>query len=183
MTGNDDVSWDELEGRRPDRELDADSILRLLVDAGIDFVVVGGLAVAAHGYVRATKDVDVVPDPDPNNRGALEDALFAIHARPVEQTDLRPEEMPVAWEPGALRYGGNWALDTDHGRIDILQYVDGVEVVETYVELREDALEVDLPDVGLVRFASVEHLELMKRVAGRPQDLRDLEELRRLRGA
>jgi hypothetical protein len=173
--------WSEVERRPPVSQLEADAILRLLLEAKIDFVVIGGLAVGAHGFVRATKDVDIVPNPDPINLAAFEDALFAINARPIERAVLRAEEMPAEWEPGALLYGGNWALDSDYGRIDVLQYIHEVEVIETYVELRDKALVVDVPEVGKVRFASLEHLELMKRVAGRPQDLNDLEELRRLR--
>jgi hypothetical protein len=51
--------------------LDAYAILRALVDYEVDFVVIGGLAVAAHGYVRATKEVDVMPNPDPGNLSRL----------------------------------------------------------------------------------------------------------------
>lgn len=179
--GSRNEDWAQVERRPPVGQLDADEILRRLLEAKIDFVVVGGLAVGAHGFVRATKDIDIVPNPDPANLAAFESVLFEINARPIERADFRAEEMPVEWGPGAFLSGGNWALDTDHGRIDVLQYIHDVEVVETYVELRDQALVVDVPEVGEVRFASLEHLELMKRVAGRPQDLLDLEELRQLR--
>jgi hypothetical protein len=158
-------------------ELDADAILRTLVEAGIDFVVVGGFAVAAHGYVRATKDVDIVPRPTAENRARLERVLMSIGARPVEQTEFRSEELPVPWEIGALAHGGNWALQTSHGRIDILQYIDRVEFVESYSELHDHALQTVLSDVGAVRFAALEHLLVMKRAAGRPKDLNDLAQL------
>jgi hypothetical protein len=180
--GSEDEEWGRLERLRADTELDAEGILRLLIEAGVDFVVIGGLAVAAHGYVRATKDIDVVPRPTPENREELELMLLGINARPIEQTDVRPEEMPVQWGRGALSPGGNWALQTDHGRIDILQYLPDVDVVETYTELRDQAIEVTIPDVGLVRFASLSHLRLMKRVAGRPQDITDLAELESIHG-
>ena len=174
-------SWERLERRGVDSELDADEILRLLIGAGVDFVVVGGFAVIAHGYLRTTKDIDLVPRPTAENRDKLERALISIGARPLEEADFRTEEMPVEWGAGALSHGGNWALQTDHGRVDILQYIDRVDVVESYTELREQALEADVPDVGTVRFASFEHLELMKKVAGRPQDLNDLAQLEDIR--
>ena len=63
MSGN----WDE-SARVPPQQLDADTILRTLIEHGVEFVVIGGLAVGAHGYPRATKDVEVVPAPDPDNR-------------------------------------------------------------------------------------------------------------------
>jgi hypothetical protein len=50
-------NWDETD-RLPPEALDADAILRTLLEHHVDFVVIGGLAVAAHGYARATKDVD-----------------------------------------------------------------------------------------------------------------------------
>jgi hypothetical protein len=162
-------------------ELDVDAILRVLVGADIDFVVIGGFAVAAHGYVRATKDVDIVPRPTAENRARLERALMSIDATPIEQGDFRADKLPVPWGIGALAHGGNWPLQTRHGRIDILQCIDRVEVVETYSDLRAQSLEADLADVGLVRFASLEHLLLMKKVAGRPQDMNDLSQLEIIR--
>jgi hypothetical protein len=173
--------WEQLERRGAESELKADEILRVLIGVGVDFVVIGGFAVIAHGYLRATKDIDIVPRPTAENRDALERALASINARPIEQADLRPDEMPLQWGIGALAHGGNWALQTDHGRIDILQYIDRVDVVETYSELRDEAIEAGVPDVGVVRFASLEHLELMKRVAGRPQDINDLAQLEEIR--
>lgn len=174
--------WERLERRGADSELNADEILRLLIQAGVDFVVVGGFAVIAHGYVRATKDIDLVPRQTAKNRAKLERTLLSINARPIELADFRPNELPAQWGAGALSYGGNWALRTDHGRIDVLQYIDGVDVVETYTELRRQAIAAEVPDVGVVRFASLEHLTLMKRIAGRTQDINDLAQLEDIRG-
>jgi hypothetical protein len=47
--------------------LDLGGLLRALVDADIRFVVIGGIAVAAHRVVRATEDVDIVPEPEGAN--------------------------------------------------------------------------------------------------------------------
>jgi hypothetical protein len=47
--------------------LDLRSLLELLYTREVRFVVIGGVAVAAHGYVRGTADLDLVPDPDPEN--------------------------------------------------------------------------------------------------------------------
>ena len=55
-------NWDE-SARVPHQQLDADTILRTLIAHDVEFVVIGGLAVGAHGFPRATKDVDVVPRP------------------------------------------------------------------------------------------------------------------------
>jgi len=167
--------------RGAEAELDADELLRVLIGGDVDFVVIGGFAVVAHGYVRATKDLDIVPRPDPENRETLFAALGTVDARPIEEGDLRPTEMPVEWSAEALGYGGNWALATRFGRIDILQYIEGVDAVETYTELRARALAIDVPDVGEVAFAGFDDLVLTKEVAGRPRDLNDLSELWQLR--
>jgi hypothetical protein len=49
------------------REFDLRSLLEALHEAGVDLVVIGGVAVGAHGFIRGTEDLDVVPDPDPDN--------------------------------------------------------------------------------------------------------------------
>lgn len=160
-------------------ELDADAILRALVEHDVEFVVIGGLAVAAHGYVRGTKDIDIVPNPARENLALLYEALVALAAEPIESGDFRPEEMPVAFDVDGLSHGGNWALRTLRGRLDILQWATGFE---TYEALRSRALELDLRDVGCVLFAGYGDLVAMKETAGRRQDHEDLQRLREARG-
>ena len=159
-------------------ELDIDAILRVLVAQGVEFLVIGGLAVAVHGYPRATKDVDIVPRPEAANLERLYGALAAIAARPVELGELRPTEMPVEFGPGALALGGNWALKTEHGRIDVMQWLPGAAA---YDELDANAVAVDLRGVGTVRFAGYEDVVAMKMAAGRRQDEEDLARLREAR--
>lgn len=160
-------------------ELDADAILRALVEREVEFVVIGGLAVAAHGYVRGTKDIDIVPSPARENLARLYDALVGLAAEPIEAGDFRPQEMPVAFDVDGLSHGGNWALRTLRGRLDILQWAAGFE---SYEELRSRALELELHGVGRVQFAGYGDLVAMKEAAGRPQDQEDLRRLREARG-
>ncbi len=108
-------------------QLDADAILSALVRHDTDFVVIGGFAVAAHGYVRATKDVDVVPEPSAANLARLYEALREIGAEPMESGGLDPVELPVRFDAASLGGGGNGALRTRHGRIDVMQWVPGLE--------------------------------------------------------
>ena len=159
--------------------LDASALLRTLVEHDVSFVVVGGLAVAAHGYVRATKDVDVVPRPDTENRKRLVRALEAMSAEPVDLADFGRDELPVPFDAHALEGGGNWALVTRHGRIDVMQWVPGAE---HYERLRERAVAIDVPDAGVILFAGYEDLVAMKRAAGRPEDRLDLQRLAEARG-
>jgi hypothetical protein len=171
-------NWDE-DARAPQLELDADAILRTLLAHDVEFVVIGGLAVGAHGYPRATKDVDVVPAPDGENLRRLHAALSELGAEPMEIGDLRPEELPVPFSPDGLDTGGNWTLRTAAGRVDVMQWVPGID--DGYRQLRPGAIGVDVPGVGRVRFAGYDDLVTMKRTAGRPEDELDLLRLERAR--
>jgi hypothetical protein len=63
------------------REFDLRSLLKALHEAGVDFIVIGGVAVGAHGFIRGTEDLDVVPDPDPDNLERLADVLDELESR------------------------------------------------------------------------------------------------------
>lgn len=146
-------------------------ILSALLDHEVEFVVIGGFALAPYGFVRATDDVDVIPRPEKGNLDRLLAACRAIDARPLEEGDLRPEELPVPFGLQSLVEGGTWMLMTAHGALHVMQTVDAVE---SYDELRSGANAFDVPDVGTVLFASREDLIAMKRATGRPQDRIDV---------
>jgi hypothetical protein len=171
-------NWDE-SARAPLQQLDADEILRTLLAREVEFVVIGGLAVGAHGYPRGTKDVDLVPAPDEENRRRLYVALSELGAEPLEAGDFKAEELPVPFAPEGLDEGGNWALRTRAGRVDVLQWIPGID--NGYRELRANAIEADVPEVGCVLFAGYEDLVTMKRTAGRPEDELDLRRLEQVR--
>ena len=164
------------------RPLKVWELLRALVAGGVEFLVIGGIAVAAHGFERATKDLDVVPSPDPDNLERLYRVLSELDATPIEIGDFQPEELPHPFSPEGLAAGGNWALMTEHGRIDVMQYVEGVfENDSDYAALADRGLVVETP-VGPVRFAGYEDLLRMKYAAGRDLDLIDVRALREARG-
>src|SRR5438552_7741257 len=79
---------------------DVEAILRALNDADVRYLIVGGLAVVAHGYVRYTADVDLVLDLERDNALRAMKALDAIAYRPlapVDATDFADEEKRRAW--------------------------------------------------------------------------------------
>lgn len=156
-------------------------LLKVLRDHEVEFVVIGGVAVILHGVERATKDVDVVPEQSRENLARLWGALVALEARPFEPADFRPEEMPMPFSlDGIIEGGGNWILMTRLGRIDVMQWVSGID---SYEELRAGAVREDVPEVGTaVWFAGLDDLLAMKREAGRPQDLMDITALRMAHG-
>ena len=68
--------------------LDPEPLLRFLHGRGVEHILIGGDAVAAHGYRRPSKDLDIVPSPDAQNLGRLAATLVALHARPAELGDF-----------------------------------------------------------------------------------------------
>ena len=139
----------------------------------MEFVVVGGVAVQTHGYLRPTQDLDVIPRPSLVNLSRLGEALGALGARvwrgrkPIDVTD-----------PQLLKRAALVPLITDHGRLDLLNARLTRGAPHSYDELRESALEVEL-DGHTVAIAGVDDLIRMKRAAGREQDLADIGALTR----
>lgn len=161
----------------PDTVLDPLQLLAALHDRGIEYIVVGGFAVNAHGFIRGTKDLDIVPNPSVENLGRLAEMLRDLDATVLDTADFEAEEMPA--DPTSttdLAMGGNFCLLTRLGRLDVMQWLSGVETDDLYSEFDGDAIEGSLDGIP-VRVCGLEHLRAMKRAAGRPQDLDDLRAL------
>jgi hypothetical protein len=129
--------------------------------AGVEFAVVGGVAVNVHGYVRATYDLDVFIRPTESNADAAFRALQSIGA-PVE--DLRANDLLN--DECHFRFGS----DVDH--IDILASIGVMSFDEVWV----DRVEVEAGGMK-IPFISKARLMENKRQTGRLRDLADVEEL------
>jgi hypothetical protein len=157
--------------------LDPVPLLKHLHERGVAFIVIGGLAVSAHGHVRPSKDLDVVPDASDENLARLSSALQAIDAAILDTDDFARAELPMdPTQRDDLAHGGNFCLLTRLGRLDVMQWVGGIDGDDLYTELEREALEGEVEGVP-VRVCGLEHLRAMKRAAGRPQDLEDLKRL------
>jgi len=167
-------------GRQPEPAVETGllAILAILVANDVEFLLVGGLAVGYHGYPRATKDIDIVPEPDASNLDKLWVALVELEAEMLAVGELRREEMPVQLSAEALRGGANWDLSTTHGRLDVIQVIEGaLEAPEDYQRLRSGAVAGRYP-FGTVWVAGYDDLIDLKTLAGRDQDLIDIRALR-----
>jgi hypothetical protein len=157
--------------------LDPLPLLRYLHEHGVEHIVIGGFAVAAHGFVRTTKDLDIVPNPAHENLERLATALADANATGAEVSDFDQAELPMsATRVEDLAQGGNFRLATDLGDLDIMQWVSGIEADDLYAELDQAAVTGNVEDVP-VRVCGLDHLRAMKRAAGRPQDVEDLRHL------
>ncbi|MGH3035495.1 MAG: DUF6036 family nucleotidyltransferase [Gaiellaceae bacterium] len=156
-------------------------LLRVLRAHDLEFVLIGGFALGFHGAVRATKGVDVVPKPGEQNLTRLWEALAELDAEPQGLEDSRPEEMPVEWGlEGLVQGGGNWIVHTRFGRLDVMQWV---EPFDSYEELRTNAVEEYVDEIGAsLLIAGLEDLIAMKEAAGRDQDRLDITALRMAHG-
>jgi hypothetical protein len=157
--------------------LDPLPLLRALHERGIEHIVVGGFAVNAHGFIRVTKDLDIVPSPAQENLEKLAAMLRDHHASVLDTGDFETEEMPAdPTDASGLEMGGNFCLLTDIGRLDVMQWLSGLEADDLYSELDPDTVEGSVDGIP-VHVCGLEHLLAMKRAAGRPQDLEDLKRL------
>jgi predicted nucleotidyltransferase len=159
--------------------LDPARLLQKLQAAGVQYVLIGGLAVNAHGVIRSTKDVDICPAPDRENLARLARLLAEIGVRQlgVSEHGFDPRELP--FDPTRvdnLTEGGNFRLETPLGVLDIMQWVPGIEAESTYPTLARDAQTAVAFGID-IRVCSLDALLVMKRAAGRPQDLQDVNDL------
>lgn len=151
-----------------DAPLDAERILRVLDEHEVDYVLIGGLAVQTHGHVRTTNDADLIPAPTPDNLERLAAALRALGARVLNEGK---EEVEI--DARMLPQATIWQFATRDGGIDVMHEVPGGQ---SYAELREGALEVNLGDVE-VPVVGLDDLIRMKLARARPVDLADVASL------
>ncbi len=100
------------------------------------FVLVGGLAVNAWGYLRATRDVDFVPDPDPENLARLNSLLGDLGGK----VDVDGKLLTGTAISTFLRGGDRTLVATELGQVDVLQ---GLPQVPPFAALDEQAKDVE----------------------------------------
>lgn len=154
---------------------DVTTILGALNDAEARYLIVGGLAVVAHGYLRYTADVDIVLQLENDNVIRAMDALEAIGYRPlvpVKGLDFANESLRRSWiEEKNMIVFQMRNPDRESTRLDIF-VKEPFDFPEQYAAARWE-------EVAGVRVPVVQYAELLrlKRAAGRPRDLVDIEQL------
>lgn len=151
--------------------LDPARVFATLDRQGVDYLTIGAFAVIAHGYIRATADIDVVARQDHENlvrlAAAFEDLGARLRGVDADLLDIDPID------PTTLATGASFSLDTDAGPIDYLNDVPGAD---DYQALRARAVETTAAGVA-VHVVGIDDLIRMKRASGRPKDLRDIANL------
>jgi predicted nucleotidyltransferase len=131
-----------------------EKLLPTLVGAGVEFIIIGGVAGILHGSARATYDVDLVYSRDEQNIQQLASVL-AAHNPYLRNA---PEGLPFVWDSKTIRHGLNFTLTTTIGDIDVAIDIEAFDVCFKCI---------DLPT--LIR---------IKEAAGRPKDREAIAELR-----
>jgi hypothetical protein len=148
--------------------------LEILAKHHVRFVVIGGVAANLRGSTTITQDLDVCYARDEQNLGRMAAALKELRAR------LRgaPRDVPFIPDARTLKVGDDFTFVTDMGSLDILGHPSGIP--GGYDELERAADDFDLGGLT-VRVASIDDLIRVKRAAGRPKDLIEVEVLGALR--
>jgi hypothetical protein len=147
--------------------------ITVLARHGVRYLVIGATAGRLLGSPTVTRDLDICYARDDANLEALATALQELNAR------LRgaPGDVPFTLDAPSLRAGGSFTFETDAGDLDILATPAGTD---GYPDLIRTAEELDLGGLT-VKVASIDALIEMKRAAGRPKDLIEVEVLAALR--
>lgn len=148
-------------------------LLGVLVEKGVDFILIGGLGATVHGSPYATVDVDIVPRRDRSNLDHLSEALRALHARVYVSVD---EALRFDHDGASLSDAAVWNLATSFGGLDITFVPAGTA---GYTDLAERAEPVDIGGV-IVKVAALEDIVRSKEAADREKDRVVLPALRRL---
>ena len=156
---------------------DFHSLFATLEARKLRYVVVGGLALVLHGVDRLTADIDLAVDLAPEAAGNLIATLLGTGYRPAAPVDARlfadPATRTVWRRERGMQVFSLWDTTGTRPTIDLF-----TESVIPFEELWRDAVTIKISGSLTIRVASIPHLIQLKEIAGRPQDLADIERLR-----
>jgi len=149
------------------------TLLGVLLNGNVDFVIVGGFAAVIHGSSQVTQDLDICVSLNPKEIEKLRRLLEPFH--PVHR--MTPRRLPFNLFPGDIENVKNIYLSTDLGPLDILGEITGIS--GGFSQLKNNAVWINAFNLKLP-VISREDLLIAKTTLGRPKDLFVAEELRLL---
>ena len=152
---------------------DPERLLRALVDGGVEFVLIGGIGARLLGSPSITFDLDICYARDQTNLESLAAVLRSLRPRPR----VVGAEVPFRLDARTLAAGDSFTFETDAGPLDMLGTPAGTA---GYEDLVRTAVTQQL-QLGPILVADIDSLIRMKRAAGRPKDLVEVEILGALR--
>jgi hypothetical protein len=157
-------------------EFDPVTMLRVLVDHGVDFLLVGGIAARLRGAPLLTQDVDITPATDRPNLERLVGALEVLDGRLRTATD--PDGVAFPFDAGLLESASVWTLTTRYGDLDLVISPAGTSGYGDLVR-SADRLKIAIDPEVSVMVASLADIIRSKEAAGRDKDRAALPLLRR----
>jgi hypothetical protein len=156
------------------RPFDPESILRVLAQHDVAYVLIGGLAASLHGSPHVTTDVDITPDVAPRNLARLAEALDEMDAR--IRVEGEPDGVMFDRSAKMLAQISILNLTTRYGALGLALVPAGTR---GYADLRRRAVEITVHDTCVV-VAALADVIRSKEAAGREKDRLTLPTLRRL---
>ena len=146
-------------------EKDYRDILQIFIEEGVQFLLIGGYAVGAHGYVRATKDLDLWVMANPKNAQLIIKSLvrFGAPMSNISADDFSKE-------------GIIFQIGVEPIRIDISTSIEGITFESAYPNAK--IIVIDNLHIPII---SIEDLITNKRASGRHKDLADVEALEEIK--
>jgi hypothetical protein len=140
---------------RPPTMTDLVGLCRRLNEAGANYIVIGGMAMVQHGFVRATEDIDLLVDAAPANQERIRSALMGLPDGAIRE--MRPEDLDVY---AVVRVA-------DEVVVDLMKSANGVQ----YAEVGDSVVRVEIQGV-MIPFANLQLLWRLKQT-GREKDAVD----------
>lgn len=150
-------------------------LARRFSEAGVDFVIVGGVAIRAHGGNYVTEDLDICYSRTNENLKRIAGVLGPLSPKPRNF----PKGLPYIFDWTTLQQGTNFTFETTMGNVDLLGEV---QPIGGFDQLVVNSLAIDL-DGYSTYILSIPALIRAKRTAGRPKDLAGLQVLEALQEA
>jgi predicted nucleotidyltransferase len=153
--------------------MDPDRLLEQLLDGGVEFVIVGGVASVLHGSTLLTRDLDICIPLDTDALLRLQKALQGLNPR----VRAGSERVPLELDEARASTVKNLYITTDEGRLDCVGFVEGVGAFDV---VQSESEEFDLGGYSC-RVLSLDALIRSKEALGRPQDLQTVVQLKAIR--
>lgn len=151
--------------------IDPDALFAALNAAGVDYVVVGGLAASVRGSERLTKDIDIVYHTEAGNVRKLCKVVNALQPRLLVLGE--PEGQAVNVTPQTLKQHTLLQLTTTLGEVDLLASIAGFK---SYRAIKNASSTVDIEGLN-IPVLSLEGVVRSKRAMKRPKDIEDIKQL------
>ena len=155
-----------------------ENVFRSLQNKNIRYAVAGGVALVLHGVVRFTADLDLIVDLEPENLGRFVQAMTERGYRPRNPVNAGGLLDPAVRE--------QWKREKDMMVFSFVDPSQPMTLVDVFIEekipfreIMQELVQMEARGI-MIPVVSVQHLKRLKKAAGRPQDLADIEALEAL---